>query len=162
MADQFRALIESFAKGKSLSVDGEASAIEFECDDQTVLVIEHPKLTDHLLIEVELSAAAGDGNALAPEALLLLHQLNESARFEHDWVVTISAEGTLQIHCSRLISSVDPSSLELLMAEGLDRGDALQALVASVRETGAATAQNPGAQTDPVSSVQMGSSFLRA
>ena len=132
MSDQFNALLRNFAQSKGMLVDDIGQAIEFVADDMSVVVLAHPWMSGHLLIEVHVADLGADAGSLSSGDLLLLHQLNESSRFEHDWVITIGVDGSVQIHCARPISQTDASSLEALMGDGLERGDSLRELIASL------------------------------
>lgn len=159
MASQFEALLSSFAKSKGLPASSTASGIEFATDDQSLVVVPHPTRDDLLVVEVQVADFGPEAEGLSREVLLLLHQLNESSRFEHEWVATISAEGTVQIHCVKPISSTDLSGLEAVMGEGLERAESLAGLINSLDQPqndsrpGESSAQLPG---------QPGGPFLRA
>ena len=136
MSDQFEALLRNFAQSKGMQVDNIGQALEFVAEDTSVVVLAHPWMSGYLLVEVHVADLGSAAENMSARDLLLLHQLNESSRFEHDWVITIGSEGSVQIHCSRSISQTDASSLEALMGDGLERGDSLRELLASLGQGG--------------------------
>ena len=159
MASQFEALLSSFAESKGLQAGNTAAGIEFATDDQSLVVVPHPTRDDLLIVEVQVADFGPEAESLSRGALLLLHQINESARFEHEWVASISAEGAVQIHCVRLISSTDLPTLEALMGEGLERAESLAELIGSFGQSQEGAGQN---ESSPQLPGQLGGPFLRA
>ena len=89
---------------------------------------EDPRADDRLLVEV----LVGGVGELREGAAMLLHQLNDAARLEHDWVVSISPAQALRLHTQQPIASTSAGDLEGLLAEGIERAAALAQLLASM------------------------------
>lgn len=128
-SEQFQALIRSFAQAQGLQASGDAWGLEFEAEGSTVLVMAHPRQDDHLMVEVQVSDLSERAEPLGAATLMMLHQINDAARLEHGWFITISAEQTLQIQHSQPVAQTDASQLEALLAEGIDRAEALRGLI---------------------------------
>ena len=102
--------------------------IEFSVEPHTVLIISDPRDPERLLVEVNVRLIEGRPPAL----LAALHQLNDAARLEHDWVITLDVTNLLRIHTQRSIAHCKVSDLQTLLAEGIDRAQALHALCESL------------------------------
>lgn len=126
--EPFQTLIRSFALAQGLQVSEDAWGLEFEADGSTVLVMAHPRQDDQILVEVQVCDLSQRA-ALSAAILTMLHQINDAARLEHGWFITISAEQTLQIQHSQPVAQTDPLQLEALLAEGIDRAQALLGLL---------------------------------
>jgi hypothetical protein len=122
--DQFGALLRDFCSGLGLPMDEGDLGIEFSVEPHTVLIISDPRDPERLLVEVNVRLLEGRPPAL----LAALHQLNDAARLEHDWVITLDVTNLLRIHTQRSIAYCKASDLQTLLAEGIERAQALQAL----------------------------------
>lgn len=127
--EQFQSLLRDFAQAQGLQTTEEAWGLEFESDGSIVLVMAHPRKDDQLLVEVQVSNLAERPEPLSAASLMMLHQINDAARLEHGWFITISPEQTLQIQHSQPVAETDASQLEALLAEGIDRAAALRGLI---------------------------------
>ena len=138
-SSQFQALLTSFCQSVGLPADPEALGLEFEADGHTALVSPDPRDDQRLLAEVLVG-----GFSELPEALAgLLHQLNDAARLEHDWVASIGLAGELRLHTQRPIAQTNPSDLEGLLADGIERAQALAHLAHALPEHTHAPAPAP-------------------
>lgn len=156
MSGQFESLVRGFAESKGLPPDDVSAGIEFVTDQESLLVVPHPARDDLLIIEVNVAEFGPDAEPLSREGLFLLHQINESARFEHDWLITIGSEGALQIHSTRSVSDTDVPGLEALMSEGLERAESLRDLLASM-----GSSDGPDQAVDAAAPSQFGGPFIR-
>jgi hypothetical protein len=127
--EQFQLLLRDFAQAQGLQTSEEAWGLEFEADGSTVLVMSHPRQDEYLMVEVQVSDLSERAEPLSAATLMMLHQINDAARLEHGWFITISAEQTLQIQYSQPVAQTDASQLEALLAEGIDRAHALLSLI---------------------------------
>jgi hypothetical protein len=83
--------------------------------------------------------------------LLALHQPNHQSRLEHDWRISVDASDQISLHTQCNIGRSRASHLQALLAEGMDRAQALVSLcegLSSVTElsqegTGQAPAMDP-------------------
>jgi hypothetical protein len=96
------------------------------------------------MVEVQVSDLSERAEPLSAATLMMLHQINDAARLEHGWFITISAEQTLQIQYSQPVAQTDATQLEALLAEGIDRAHALLSLIDLPVEEAAASAPVPG------------------
>lgn len=156
MSGQFESLMQGFAESKGLPTENVSAGIEFVTDQDSLVVVPHPARDDLLIIEVNVDDFGPDAEPLSREALFLLHQINESARFEHDWLITIGGDGAVQIHCTRAVGDTDVPGLESLMSEGLERSDSLRSLLASLGQS-----EVSNKPEDDTPSTQFGGPFIR-
>lgn len=127
--EQFQSLLRDFAQAQGLQTAEDAWGLEFEADGSTVLVMAHPRQDDHIMVEVQVSDLSERAEPLSAAALMMLHQINDAARLEHGWFITISPEQSLLIQHSQPVAPTDASQLEALLAEGIDRAAALRGLI---------------------------------
>jgi hypothetical protein len=132
------ALLKDFCADVGLTMDDRATGIEFEADHHVVLITPDPRQSDRLLIEVSVQTL----EQTPFELLVALHRLNDAARLEHDWVVTIGVDDQLRIHTQREIDSCRSSDLQTLLAEGIERARALQSLCNNLADVSGA--DSPG------------------
>lgn len=98
--------------------------LEFESDEMLTSVLPHPRDAGQLIVEVSLATV--DLGELSADALLLLHQINDRARREHDWVIGIDENLVLAISCVRTTDTLDAMALQSLMTDGIERARALR------------------------------------
>lgn len=127
--EPFQLLLRDFAQAQGLQTSEDAWGLEFEADGSTVLVMAHPRQDDQLLVEVKVADLSARAEPLGASTLMLLHQINDTARLEHGWFITISPEQTLLIQHSQPVAQTDAGQLEVLLAEGIDRAQALLGLI---------------------------------
>ena len=60
--------------------------------------------------------------------LLALHQPNHQRRLEHDWMISGDASDQISLHTQCKIGRSRASHLQALLAEGMDRAQALPSL----------------------------------
>lgn len=130
--DQFGALLKDFCSDLGLPVNEGDLGIEFSVEPHTVLIISDPRDPGRVLVEVNVRLVEGRPPAL----LAAMHQLNDAARMEHDWVITLDVTNLLRIHTQRPIARCKVSDLQTLLAEGIDRAQALHALCESLPADG--------------------------
>ena len=125
----FDALFQEFAAAKGFDAGSAAQGLEFECDGVSVWIVPHPLHADRLLAEV--SVLAFDGEPPAPLLALML-QINETARFEHDWSIVMDAALEVSLTTSVALPGLTMAELESLMLDGVERGQLLQAMLTEV------------------------------
>ena len=125
----FELLVSSF-----LSLLGQDSAqsqgvMGFEFDTEAYSVAVWPVGEDQLMVQVAVAALQA-GELVDPDWLLMLHRLNEDARSEHGWTATIDAQDQLLLYTLRPLRGTDAQALQVAVAAGLDRAEALSAMLA--------------------------------
>lgn len=136
MNEHFQALIQDFAKLKGLDWTPDSLGLSFETETSEVFVLPHPLHEDRALVEVALRQLNElDQGRLAP----LMLQINELARFEHDWRIVMDAEGVVLLCADAALTDWRAENLESVLADGLERGQALQDLLESALQEEAAT-----------------------
>lgn len=151
MPSQFDALLNSFAKSKGLALGQEPVGVEFSTERQSLAVTAHPVAGDLLVVEVAITDPAIRAAEMPQSIWLVLLQINDAARMEHDWTISVDAEGIIRLGCLRHIAETDLSTLEALMGEGLERAESLTDLILSLIDS------NPGSPAGPPEGT-----FLRA
>ena len=121
---RFVAMVTELAHLLNLSVDlsEDMLGLEFETAHHTVRVLPHPQDEHRFLIAVDVLTTA-DGTPSS--AWMMLLRLNLAAITEHGWVIGLEDGGKLVLSRNVDLASTDPSALEGLMAEGLERAEAL-------------------------------------
>lgn len=99
--------------------------LEFETARHTLRVLPHPQDEHRFLIAVDVASTMTEAPS---SAWMMLLRLNLAAIAEHGWVIGLEEDGTLVLSQSIDLASTDPSALESLMADGLDRAEALSKL----------------------------------
>ena len=141
MNEHFQALIQDFAKLKGLDWTPDSLGLSFETETSEVFVLPHPRHEDRALVEVALRQLNElDQGRLAP----LMLQINELARFEHDWRIVMDAEGVVLLCAEAALTDWRAENLESLLADGLERGQALQELLESALQD-----EGAGGQASP-------------
>ncbi len=102
----------------------ELFGLEFESGELLTSVLPHPRDASKLIVEVSLATV--ELSAVGVDALLLLHQINDRARREHDWVIGIDDNLVLAITCVRATDTLDAAALQNLMTEGIECAQALK------------------------------------
>ena len=102
----------------------ELFGLEFESDELLTTVLPHPRDGSKLIVEVSLATV--ELSDISVDALLLLHQINDRARREHDWVIGIDDNLVLAITCVRATDTLDAAALQNLMTEGIECAQALK------------------------------------
>jgi hypothetical protein len=140
--DLFHAFLQSpgWESGDLTSI----GALEFVSGDFVVTVLPHPHRPTTLLLEISIRALALDYDPGDAGPLLLLHRLNNAARFEHEWTAMIDEEDMLLLSKTRPLEMTDADALEGEIADGLERARALNELWldAAERDAGSGTATN--------------------
>jgi len=80
------------------------------------------------IFEIDVAVVPED-RLLSPDFLLALHQVNHQARFVHSWTAVIDDTDMLVISRTVLAEPVPASQLLGWIEDGLDRVEALEALV---------------------------------
>jgi hypothetical protein len=144
----FDILLNEFAQGQGLEVAPSTRGIEFECEGNRVYIVQHPLHNDHLLAEVTVTAF----EEIPPASVLaLMMQINEAARFEHDWFIVMDSEWQVNITTSTPLSGLVVAQLEALMLEGVTRAQALQRLL----EGGTSVTNSYGNETPDLNPLHM-------
>lgn len=121
-----------------MTPDDSALGLEFEANGHLVMIASDPRNAERMLIDVHVMRLDNTPTSLA----MALHHLNHQSRLEHDWVISVDAADQLSLHTQREISRSRASDLQALLAEGIDRAQALQGLCQAI-----SAAPEPGAQT---------------
>ena len=79
---------------------------------------------DRMLVDVKVMRLDNPVAGLS----VALHRLNHQSRLEHDWVISVDAADQLSLHTQRDIGRSRASDLQALLAEGIDRAQALLSL----------------------------------
>jgi len=128
MTEQFVSLLQDFIRHTGLPAQASAVGVTWSCETFTVCVLPHPRREEQLIVDAEVGPM--DPEVPNREALLLLlHQVNDAARFEHDWFITIDGESKLRVQCTREVGRTTAVDLEALLVECVDRAEALDALI---------------------------------
>lgn len=114
--------------GASVQAVTQSVGLEFESGSMTVSVTEHPHDGERVIIEVWMRSIAMEELTGAGAELMVLHQLNDRARREHDWVISIDDELGLTIGTTARCSELDAPGLQRLMADGFEKAEAVEAL----------------------------------
>ncbi len=114
--------------GAEITSLNQSMGLEFETGEMTVSVSEHPHDDSRVIVEVWVRGISPDELSGAGAELMVLHQLNDRARREHDWVISIDSELGLTVGTTARVCELDAQGLQALMADGLEKGDAVQML----------------------------------
>jgi hypothetical protein len=147
ISEQFQALLAEFCASVQMPLDDGALGIEFEADGHLVLIVPDPRDADRMLVDVNVMRLDNPAAGLT----MALHRLNHQSRLEHDWVISVDAADQISLHTQRDIGRSRAGDLQALLAEGIDRAQALVSLcegLSSVTElsqegTGQAPAMDP-------------------
>lgn len=120
LPEAFRRLLAEFCQSTGLALDDQATALEFAADGHVAVIGSDPRSRDRLLVQVETA-----GLVLNPELALLLHQINNAAMLEHDWVISCGVDGTLRLHTQVMLAHTTDGDLQGLLADGIERAQAL-------------------------------------
>lgn len=117
-------LMEDFAARlgvESGTLDGD-SALEFGHDDLVVQIYRHPAraavVIDVQICEVDPHAS----ETLSLQRLLLLHKLNEAARFAHEAMATVTPENVLLLTRTIPLTDTDVEAFTAAFNELIERG----------------------------------------
>lgn len=121
-SERFQALLAEFCASVQMPVAEDALGIEFEADGYLVLVAPDPRDADRMLVEVSVTRLEG----APPNLMTALLRLNHQSRLEHDWVISVDPADQLCLHTQREISRTRDSDLQALLAEGIERAQAMQ------------------------------------
>lgn len=139
-------LIGGFALRQGIPAESvtKAQGLEFESDDGLVARVRaHPQDEERLIIEVDVITLTETSLQARAEAMLTLHQINYAARTEHDWTILIDDESMLMLSAAFWVVRIDERALETLLADSIDRAQALRRLWAEL--DAAHAAQTPPA-----------------
>ena len=126
MNSTFDILLNEFAQAQGLDVAPSTRGIEFECEGNRVYIVQHPLHNDYLLAEVTVTAF----EEIPPASVLaLMMQINEAARFKHDWFIVMDSEWQVNITTSTPLSGLVVAQLEALMLDGVTRAQELQSML---------------------------------
>ena len=118
----FQSLLREFSSAKGMQADEAAYGLEFSCDGHQVTVIGHPRHEDELMVSISVASLEGE---LDPRVATLLMQINEVARFEHDWSIFMDAEQQVSMGMCAALPSMTVADLEALMLDGVERASVL-------------------------------------
>lgn len=121
-------LIEQFAARlgvESGQLDSD-SALEFGHDDLVVQIYRHPV---RAAVVIDVQICQFDPYALEAvnlQRLLLLHKLNDAARYTHEAIATITAEDVLLLTRTLPVANTDAEALTAAFNHLIERGLALR------------------------------------
>ena len=130
-SDQFLSVLSEFSRSVGLPDQADVQGIEFAAGDYTVVVFPHPGRPEALVAEVVV-AEVDPGSQSTNALLRALHLINESARFEHDWLIALSPEDAILMYTVRAVAQTHAAELEALLCEGIERAEALRAVIAGL------------------------------
>ena len=145
MSSPFEVLLQEFAASKGMEMDANSFGLEFECEDVQVFVLQHPLHEDRVLCEVRVAALDEEPGAAV---LSLLLQINEAARFEHDWTIVMDGDLEVSLTTTAFLQGMNVAGLEALMLDGVERAQVLKGML---QEVMAAPAQDNAQSSSPVS-----------
>lgn len=126
----FEKLLESFLilAGQDPAAAKGSHGFEFESGAHTVRVFPDGEGA-RVIIEVDVQSLSPDQVEQAP-LLLMLHRLNEAARAEHGWTVTIDEGEGILLSTSQPLAETDGVKLQGSVTDALDRAESLTAMIA--------------------------------
>jgi len=130
-SEQFLSVLSDFSRAVGLPQSADAQGIEFAAGDFTVVVFPHPGQPEALVAEVVV-AALDPGSQTTHALLRALHLINESARFEHDWLIALSPDDAILMYTIRGVAQTNAGELEALLCEGIERAEALREVIAGL------------------------------
>ena len=145
MSSPFEVLLQEFAASKGMEMDANSFGLEFECEDVQVFVLQHPLHEDRVLCEVRVAALDEEPGAAV---LSLLLQINEAARFEHDWTIVMDGDLEVSLTTTAFLQGMNVAELEALMLDGVERAQVLKGML---QEVIAASSQGAAQSPAPVS-----------
>jgi hypothetical protein len=134
-SEQFLGMLSEFSRSVGLPDQSETDGLEFTAGDYTVAVMQHPVRQDSLVAEVAMQEFEPE-SPVAALLLRALHLLNESARFEHDWQITVSPENEILVYTIRSIGETAAADLEALLCDGIERAEALREVIIGLIQRG--------------------------
>jgi len=153
MTDAFEILLKEFAAARGMVVDASVFGLEFDCEGHTVNVVAHPLHDDQVLVEVSVATLPVDAPA---STLALLLQINEAARFEHDWTLLMDSELTVSLSTRMPVAELGVAALEALMLDGVTRAQAVVDLLETIGRQGDSREQVDDAEaTAPAPSMNL-------
>ena len=131
MTQAFNQFIQDFAQSKGMPVGEHSIGLEFACEGHNATLFQHPRHENELMVDVSVTIL----NANPPaEQLALLLQINEAARFEHDWNIVLDADQQVSLSTTASFSDMSIAALEALMLDGVERAQLLQPLLDQLLE----------------------------
>jgi hypothetical protein len=126
-ASPAESLLRETAQRFGLSFVPGSAGLEFEAGQFVVSLIDHPTQPDQLLVQVAVTTLE---QGTDPRLYRLLHQLNELARFDHQWLATVDLDGELFLSRTVPVQTCTSVMLEELLAEAIDRAEQLSRFLA--------------------------------
>lgn len=126
MTQAFQTFLQDFAQSKGLSSGDHSIGLEFECEGHSVTLIQHPQQDHRLIADVSVTILSANPPA---QQLALLLQINEAARFEHDWTIVLDGNQQVSLSTSANFSAMSVAALETLMLDGVERAQLLQIML---------------------------------
>jgi len=115
--------------------------------------VAHPLHDDQVLVEVSVATLPVDAPA---STLALLLQINEAARFEHDWTLLMDSELTVSLSTRMPVAELGVAALEALMLDGVTRAQAVVDLLETIGRQGDSREQVDDAEaTAPAPSMNL-------
>lgn len=121
--------------GQSRTPAEAALGLSFSAEGHTCRLLPHPAMENRLVVEVTVGnlgpvlAAPGEAGGLHE----LINRLNAAARLEHDWVACVDEHDEVLVWTCRDVLPLSPASTQALLAEGLDRAQALSEVLQSAQ-----------------------------
>jgi hypothetical protein len=127
---KFKSLLESYCASLGLEVHDLHEALDFESDDLSVRVSLDPRQSSRLMVQVVCGSLDEELDSHAEASIaLVLHRINNVARIEHDWVITVDPSRAVRIHHQSDMAQTTLIELENLMSQATERGKALRQIL---------------------------------
>lgn len=132
-------LLRQTAEKFGLPFSPGAIGLEFEVGQVVASALRHPSRPEQLIVQVAVVTL--DDNA-DPRLFRVMLELNEMARFTHEWMITVDVDGEVSISRSLSIATATALELEDMLGEAISRAeDLLDALQQAPSRSGEQSAQ---------------------
>ncbi len=130
MSRPFDILLQAVADSLGIPLESDTGGLAVQSGGFEALIRPHPVRDYRLILEVKVMRFPDDAPV---QSHLLLHQLNELARLEHDWLVTLDLDQDLILSRSAVIAGIAAADVLAMLSEGVDRAEALAHALRSTR-----------------------------
>lgn len=132
MKTPFNILMQDFLSGKGMDYSEDARGLEFESDGVGVYITQHP-LHDHLAL-LEATVVVFTELEQSRWAPLML-QINEAARFEHDWSLVMDQAGQVVLFTTLPLAGTTVAQVELALSDGVERAQTFSNMINELVQT---------------------------
>ncbi len=116
-------LLKETADRFGLPFESGSAGLEFEAGPFVANMLVHPVQPQQLLVQVAVMTLGEDTD---PRLYRVMHQLNELARFEHEWIITVDIDGEVFLSRTVPIQASTAAMLEDLLGDAIGRAEHLQ------------------------------------